>query len=543
MSSPNRRRNIIQPIRRASTQTVLLAGKVWRNIDIRKPESWLSTLVSLLLRIGTLILIVTLIALVWRIFKNDGFTIEPFSMPKTWQDNGFTGDATARQLLDVYLAVKKKGNSVKDDKTVAEGPDNAELNVSVMGFGISLRSIAFHLRELMGRPNQLVRGEMMEIDSSLVLYLRMTGHATQQFREKTGGNKEIALQNLMLQAGEAVLGNTDPYRLSLYYIRNKNYIKARETLLKMLAESRQEKHWALFGLGVLEESENKYGESIGHLKQALEVKPDFALCYQRMSGLYNTMDSLFQALECAKKSLELNPSDSTSWNAYAFALNAAKRYPESDEAFKKVGRLTHNDPFWMLNWLGCLVERGDTNQAHAVGADMLRHCPDPGSRCYVEGFIADFNGDKRTALQCYEKAVGWEPDNAFYVRTVIQRYFTMKDYRKAIDTGASTAIGQTDQNGRSQSVWNYVAMSYNFIGKPDSALYWVNQSIAVEPNTGYPYSTLAETYAFQGKTELFYTYLEQAFKMHFRKKDIDGNSEPYKRFVSEKRYQDLLNRY
>jgi tetratricopeptide (TPR) repeat protein len=543
MSSPIRRPNFIQPIRRATAQTVMIAGKVWRNIDIRKPESWLSTLVNLLLRIGTLILIFALVALVWRIFKNEGFTIEPFNMPKNWQDNGYTGDVAARQLLDVYQFVKKKGYSVKDDQVVAEGPDNAELNVSVMGFGVSLRSIAFHLRELMGRPNQLVRGEVMEIDSSLVLCLRMSGHEAQTFKEKISNSRATTLEHLMLQAGEAVLGNTDPYRLSLYYTRDRAFEKARNVLLNMMKTSPKEKHWALFGLAVYAESVGDNPGAIHYLKQALAFKPDFSFCYQRMMHLYNDMNNLKEAEVYGRRALAANPSDSIMWNSMGYALFGAKKYPASDSAFAQVMKLTHHNPFWTLNWIECLAKRGETERASTLALQCLPFCRDSGSWYFMQGYVADMKYNRAVASDNYLKAVRLDPSNLLYLQNAINYEYQANHYKSVIAMGANPHLEGEDDNLRAQTIWNYVAMSYNYSGNTDSALYWINKSVAVNPDIGYPYSTLAEIYGMKGDRESFYKYLEEAFKRGFRKRDIDPGIDPYKRFAEEKRYLELLARH
>ncbi|MCB0592499.1 MAG: hypothetical protein H6557_20975 [Lewinellaceae bacterium] len=35
--------------------------------------------------------------------------------------------------------------------------EQPDLNVAVMGIGVSLRSITYHLREMFGRPNHLIQ--------------------------------------------------------------------------------------------------------------------------------------------------------------------------------------------------------------------------------------------------------------------------------------------------------------------------------------------------------------------------------------------------
>ncbi len=545
MSHFSRNNFIVRPVRNFAIKTAGVAGRVWRNIDIRKPETWLSTLVNLLLRLGTLVLIFTLLALLWRIFQNEGFTIEPFSMPKTCEENGYTGEVMARQLLDAYLVVKKEGYSVKDDKINAEGPDDSELNVAVMGFGVSLRSIAFRLRELVGRPNQLVRGELVRSDTSFVLTIRMTGHTPVKLTATASNDIETVLQKLLRQAGEVVLGNTDPYRLALYQLRSNNFDKAREVLQEMLKTRPEEKHWAQFGQGVVAEAAGNNAEASYHFKSAISTKPDFSLGYQRLAQSCEIQNKLEDAAIYYRKAIAFNPADSLSWNSLGYFFDRQNKFVESDAAFQKAIRLTHNNPYWLLNWVECLYRRGEKERAIGLLADCQASRTDSCSRYWVGGCIDRYMGNNEAAAQKFMQALRFEPDNVFLVQNVVINSYNKGDFQATVQNGAKIYSVSTEDGDESrvQAIWNYTAMAYNFLGKPDSAVYWINKSIDVNPYSGYPYSTLAEIYGMQGKANDFYYWLEQAFIKGFRKRNIDPSQEPYKRYANEKQYVDLLRKY
>ena len=544
MSYFHRNNRIVQPIRRLSAKSVEIAGKVWRNIDIRKPETWLSTFVNLLLRIGTLLLIITLLALLWRIFKNEGFIIEPFSMPKNCEENGYTGEVMARQMLDAYQEIKETGHSVKDDNINAEGPDNSELNVAVMGFGISLRSIAFRLRELMGRPNPVVRGELVKSDTIFVLTIRMTGHPAVKITEKAGANMEDVLQKMLQQAGEVVLGKTDPYRLALYYIRRKSFDNASKVLYQMMEDRPTERHWAIFGQGVLADALGDNGSAAGYFKSAIAIQPDFSIAYQRAAECCRKLNKPDDAKKYYLQAVALNPGDSTTWNGLGYLFNDQKDYKASDKAFQKVITLTPNNPYWLLNWVECLAGRNEKDRAVVLLEACVKSRKDSCSIYWLSGYINRLKGNDDVALKEITHALEFEPENTFLAQSIARELFRQGDYRGVIHYSAKMYPIFIDGNEeRIQSIWNYAAMAYNIVGKPDSAIHWVNKSIAVNPVVGYPYSTMAETYGFEGNRDQFYFWLEKAFIQGFRKGNIDPGQEPYKRFEKEKRYQDLLAKY
>ncbi len=57
-----------------------------------------------------------------------------------------------------------------------------------------------------------------------------------------------------------------------------------------------------------------------------------------------------------------------------------------------------------------------------------------------------------------------------------------------------------------------------------------------------PYTTLAETYGFMGKTELFYQALEKAIELGFNLEQL-LKTEPYTHFLHQKRFQAIIQAF
>lgn len=86
-----------------------------------------------------------------------------------------------------------------------------------------------------------------------------------------------------------------------------------------------------------------------------------------------------------------------------------------------------------------------------------------------------------------------------------------------------------------------MAMIKYSIQEYDSALYYVDFAIGVDPQVAYPYTTLAETYAFMEQHESFYQSVEKALERGFNLSPFLQEA-PYNRYEKDARFQALLRK-
>jgi tetratricopeptide (TPR) repeat protein len=147
------------------------------------------------------------------------------------------------------------------------------------------------------------------------------------------------------------------------------------------------------------------------------------------------------------------------------------------------------------------------------------------------------------AIEEYAKLIlSLEPDNAFTIQSLTGAYFGTGNYEAAIETG-KLIIPLKNAQEQKQRVLNQIAMASNFIGKPDSAMVYVQQAIALDTTVGYPYSTLAETYHYLGDRARFLYFLELSFKKGLATSVIQQTDQPYQNFWEDPDFQALLKTY
>ncbi|MCB0547052.1 MAG: hypothetical protein KDD19_05645, partial [Phaeodactylibacter sp.] len=72
-------------------------------------ERWangLDRLATIALKLGTLFLIIVAIVLASRIFQDQGYVLESFSVPLHLEESGYKGEVVARQVQDEVLRLK-----------------------------------------------------------------------------------------------------------------------------------------------------------------------------------------------------------------------------------------------------------------------------------------------------------------------------------------------------------------------------------------------------------------------------------------------------
>lgn len=514
----------------------------WQNTDIRKHDSWLGSLVSVILRIGTLFLIIMTVLLVFRIFKEEGYSIEGFSVPEGLSKNGFDGNVMARQLQDEYTLVKSEVKSIKTESFQSiSGSEQAEMNISVMGFGISLRSIAFQLRELLGRKNNVIRCEITQADSALAVTMRMTNYASVTFISPPKLGERATFAYLNRKICEQILKNSDPYRLSLYFQRKGKYDEGIEIARKMLGENPEERHWAKIALGSAYQEMGQTALALKEFEEAAELSPNFALAYWRFALYYqqNGQDSL--ALPYLEKALKITPNEVQYLGIYGSALNNLKRFDESDRIFEKIVKLLPNDPVWYSYWGGIKQKRGDIKGAKELFLLAAKHSLKINERLLNESYLAFLERDTVLGIKKSRQVLDYDPNNLSIIESLVQYYISKKQYREITQLPKMT-LNQMDKK-IVQNYHNVLAMAFNMSGQKDSAFANVKIAIDVNPKNPVPFTTLAEVYAMNGDENKFYEILEKAFVLGFNPANLTPDDLPYSRFVGKKRYEDLLKKY
>ena len=207
-------------------------------------------LFKLLLRIVILVFAIFLILVIVNGVRKNVPIVQTFEVPKSWEDAGLNGNTVAQLIVDKVAEIKEEVGSQKEDSTFVNNQESTDLEVNVMGVGLSLNSLSYYIKNLLNIPSPVIGGEIVEIDSTITLTMRMSGYPTKTEIVNFKGKKRLdAINGIFEKGGLTILENTDPYRVAVYYYKNDKYDESLNVIKSIISRNQRDVEWGLFGLG------------------------------------------------------------------------------------------------------------------------------------------------------------------------------------------------------------------------------------------------------------------------------------------------------
>ena len=508
-----------------------------------KPAIWLDSIVTILLKTGTLFLVILLIIFIIRIFKSEGYIIESFSVPEFLEKSGYDGFVIARKIQDEFYNIKNFAQSVKKDSVQLIGDEQPELDLKVLGVGVSLRTLVYQVRSLLAQKNQIIQGEVTVVDDQYTLTLRMTGFPPAQHIEKiVDNNHQAAINKVIIKAGEIILSNTDPYRSAILCYQQKRYDEAVNFVRKIIKERPQEIHWAYLAWGSILEEQNQHFAAAAKFKRATELKPDFSLAHVRLGwNLLNQKESDFGE-SAMRKAVFYDSTNIERWLNLGWLLHAKKMYAAADSAFEKATVIEPEEIDIWSSWADSKISRGKPKEAIKLVQKAEQFAKEDAMGYLTRALGSLARGDSLKAFEHVMTALDFEPSNEIAILAGINTLWEQRDYKRVITVFENADVEDMD-NYQRQRVLNIIAMSYNYDSQKDKALETIQKAIDVDPRRGYPYSTLAEIYALSSDLEKFYKYLEISFEKGLSPNQLDFKLEPYLSLKEDRKLKALMDKY
>ncbi len=503
-------------------------------------------------RFGLLLLLLGVIVFIWRGLQNDTYTIEAFQTPEDFTKAGLNGVVLSNKLVDELNEVETFVSSMKEGplNEIQSNVGKPDLNVEVMGIGLTLNTVTYYLRDLLGRRNRAISGEISEMDSSLNLTLRMTGsepfHFSQSYREN--GRAE-ALKQVLHEAAKQIILNLDPYRMAVYYYRKKEYEKSLELIGNILRDRPEDSAWAYLAWGNLLNELERSEEAIEKFKMGAEHSPDIHHNYVNWAWTEFRLERFEQSKDLFEKVVELKPKNGSYWNGLAASYWKLEQLDKADKAYAKAVSSSPDELWLYRNWANFKFQQGDSIAVEEI-IGLLKKNENIRGVDYFQILAINemYKGNNEEALRLLKNILDLDPDNIDALQQSIPIYLReKKDFDKVKALSRQLihfAKTQKVEYPRYflQTYYNYLAMAEYSLEEYDSSIVHARLSIAQDTTIDYPYTTLAEAHELMGDQEAFYRYLEKALERGFQLKRY-LNQEPYSRYTEDQRFKDLLDQY
>jgi len=138
-------------------------------------ENWVSSIFTVLGRLFIAALVVAVFVMLYKGLNNDAYLIQSFQVPGDFEDKGYNGVVLSRKVQDRVVELKNYIGSSKEDEFDFKAELEPDLEVGLMGFGLSLNTLTYHLKSLLGRKNKIITGELTDLNNKMELTVRMSG--------------------------------------------------------------------------------------------------------------------------------------------------------------------------------------------------------------------------------------------------------------------------------------------------------------------------------------------------------------------------------
>ncbi len=284
-----------------------------------------------------------------------------------------------------------------------------------MSVGLSLNSLTYHIKNLLGRKNYFIKGDVTYLDSIYALTLRMTDFEPVKHEISLKGKSHgEAIEQLFRQTGESVLMNTDPYRLAVVCYQKEDYDKAIKAVNKILEDRPSEAHWAYIAWGSVVERKKDFKVAPSKFKKAVEIKPDFELGWYRLAWAYERIDKHKEAEAALSKALALAP-DKLGWHlSAAWYYHGEEKYENADSIFQYLVTNFPSVHYTWSSWADSKLNREEVDEAIALLEESQKYVGHSADGLMTLAFTSYIKKDTTKAIDYIVEAYDLAPNNSIF---------------------------------------------------------------------------------------------------------------------------------
>ena len=505
---------------------------------------------NLLLRVVIIVLIVILLHSIYKGLQQDGYIIQSIQTPKSFTDSGFSGVVVANKLQDKVKQIKDNVNSSRQDSLNISANSSADLQMDVMGIGVSSTSLIFHLRDLLRIETKTIRGDLTDLDNELTMTIRVHDFPVKTISESyQDESSSKAFDKLITKVAEHILSCTNPYYQTINLYNNKRYDEAHELIREMIMNRPGEAKWAYLSWGNMMLKQGDTEKSKEYLLKSIELDNNFFLPNKNIAWRYRSEEQYEKAIAHFENALTSRPNDYESINGLGICYEALGEIDKAENYFKL--NLDRNpETIWSYMAYADFYTsvKKDTQKAVDIFNEAKLNVAQNDDFYLTQAGYYFFQSKMDSALLFLNKSLDFNPNNLSALQQVIG-YLTSPEIDKHGDAiifikrllSNQKKLGTGDQN--LLSTYNQLAMAEWRLSEFDSAFVHIQKAIDIEPNNPIPYTTLAEIHYAQNDRNRFYQIIQKSFELGLVFNENWYKEEPYKSLRSNPRFNQMIKKY
>jgi tetratricopeptide (TPR) repeat protein len=315
--------------------------------------------------IGPILLVIYMVQLAVR---EDLMIVDAFSVPKSLEDQGYTGRNIAQRVIDEVKLIHATAWSRVDRQKIGHESQFASLsNLQVPQAGLTLQTVVDLLRKVFRSPDDRIGGEIAIkqearglMDPVYVISVRfdISRHTPERLGRPTDSRHFVkafdkgTVDELVEQAAQMIVEKTDPATLASYLYQARKW-KELDTLLDQLVESSRPKiaARALILRGVRLGDQCRFDEAWRYFEDAIQLthrdtqsrrKGRFAMI--KYGDALTKAGWVEEAIEIFERASKLEAkSNSQLYGSWAKALSERDGLAAADEKLRAAERESRAD--------------------------------------------------------------------------------------------------------------------------------------------------------------------------------------------------------
>jgi tetratricopeptide (TPR) repeat protein len=415
--------------------------------------------------------------------------IDPFSVPKGFEESGLTPEVVSNRIGDELRRIETEANTrlEKDKLTSLEDEGGATPDIEIPGTKMGLKVLVDATRAVFQKYPRHVSGDIVTLKNQqlkITIYTtkgRDRGHATSLL--VNSNNVDEAAR----RTAETVLEQVNPYILALYLNDHHGEFDRMIMLVSRAAqdEGRIRKYRAAaFSLwGRVLSDHRKYDEAIEKYKQGIAVDCKYSAPYIDWGNTLSNQGNYDDAINKYKQAVAIEANYAVSYNNWGNALSAQGNYDDAIDKYKQAIALNHEYIVAYNDWAGMLLKQGKYDEAIDKYKQAIALGPDVAT--YNNwGKVLRYQRKYDEAIKKYKQAIAGDPEdptaynNWGYALSAQGKYDEgIEKYKQTIALDPEYAVA-------------YVNWGEALSGKKkyDEAIEKYKQAIALDPKNAYAYN-------------------------------------------------------
>jgi tetratricopeptide (TPR) repeat protein len=357
-------------------------------------------------------------------FLNDAIIVEPFSVPKRYEEAGFTPEAMSRLIADALVDLEEQANSRLEKDRLALSSDPSSIpDIEVPGTKLGIRTLVEATQQVFRHDTRHIRGAIVSpltggpegANSEVEIILRIVqgrNRGLQVTARAPAGDPHV----VALKTAESILRQINPYLLGAYRCHIKDWNGAIEIASEIINDSPKDKRenaMAHLLCGNALVGQGKHAEAIAYYDEAIILEPDFALAYHNWGAVLADQGKNAEAISVYQKAICLDPKFALAYAGWGNALMNQGKNAEAIPLYQRATTLDTKLAPAYNNWGLALANQGKNAKAISLYQKAATVDPKLAPAYYNWGNALASQEKNAEAAPLYEKATTLDPKYAY----------------------------------------------------------------------------------------------------------------------------------